>query len=144
MRELLSNNTLLVSNCKQINHSRFALMIWYPLLYNWPPNNELLLSNLLLELIYVLNMILGWFKYSWGPLSFSYSNIKIAYKHEHLLGHLKIPPMYGIVPFLTVYIWAYPQDSKPWLKNPVNYYWPFRGDASFVVCVFCHWLCAFC
>ena len=36
-----------------VNHSRS----WVDLLYNWPPNSELLLNNSLLELIYFLNNV---------------------------------------------------------------------------------------
>ena len=32
---------------------------WFDLLYNWPPNSELLLNNSLLELIYFLSNIRG-------------------------------------------------------------------------------------
>ena len=38
-------------SCTKINHFRCA-----DLLYNWPPNSELLLNNSLLELIYFLNV----------------------------------------------------------------------------------------
>ena len=38
-------------SCTKINH----LHSWFDLLYNWPPNSELLLNNSLLELIYFLN-----------------------------------------------------------------------------------------
>ena len=38
-------------SCTTINHSRS----WFDLLYNWPPNSELLLNNSLLELIYFLS-----------------------------------------------------------------------------------------
>ena len=39
-------------SCKQINHSRFAFVVWSPL--HWPPNSELFLKNSLLEMIYFL------------------------------------------------------------------------------------------
>ena len=31
--------------------------LWFDLLYNWPPNSELLLNNSLLELIYFLSRV---------------------------------------------------------------------------------------
>ena len=40
-------------SCKQINHSRFALVIWSPL--QLTSNSELLLNNSLLQLIYFLS-----------------------------------------------------------------------------------------
>ena len=43
------------------NRNRSALArSWFYLLYNWPPNNELLLNNSLLELIYFLKR---WYQY---------------------------------------------------------------------------------
>ena len=42
--------------CSNQNKSALARS-WIYLLYNWPPNNELLLNNSLLELIYFLNTI---------------------------------------------------------------------------------------
>ena len=47
VHELLSNNSLSVS-CAKINHT--AARSWFDLLYNWPPNSELLHNNSLLEL----------------------------------------------------------------------------------------------
>ena len=41
-------------SCTRINHC--AARSWFDLLYNWPPNSELLLNNSLLELIYFLNI----------------------------------------------------------------------------------------
>ena len=39
---------------KALYHWATATRSWFDLLYNWPPNSELLLTNSLLELIYFL------------------------------------------------------------------------------------------
>ena len=54
VRELLSNIHCLSVNCTKINHSRCRS--WFDLLYNWPPNSDLLCNNSLLELIYFLTI----------------------------------------------------------------------------------------
>ena len=47
-------------SCTKINHR--AARSWFDLLYNWPPNSELLFNNSLLELIYFLNQIYSIFQ----------------------------------------------------------------------------------
>ena len=46
------------NTCKRLRYSQniggIASRSWFDLLYNWPPNSELLLNNSLLELIYFL------------------------------------------------------------------------------------------
>ena len=37
-----------------LNKLSYRIVSWFDLLYNWPPNSELLLNNSLLELIYFL------------------------------------------------------------------------------------------
>ena len=61
MRELLSNNSLFVGQLYEEKITR-AARSWFDLLYNWPPNSELLLNKSLLELIFFLYIItvLAW------------------------------------------------------------------------------------
>ena len=58
LRELLSNNSPFVGQLYE--DKPLMPTVWFDLLYNWPPNSELLHNNSLLELIYFLNKEAGW------------------------------------------------------------------------------------
>ena len=83
------NHTLSVS-CKQTNHSRS----WFDLLYNWPPNSDLILNKSLLQLIYFLSLT----QFKNGP-----QNCCIQMKMHRLQLHLNGSNTFGTMEICSWY-----------------------------------------